>query len=65
MKKVQSTRSKTIESLIKRVNKLSISEEIAHQIMELIADGSLKPGQRLLLGARALPFVWRQPFLFA
>lgn len=48
MKKLQSTRTKSVESMIKRVNKLSISEEIARQIMDLIADGSLKPGQRLL-----------------
>lgn len=34
--------------MIKRVNKLSISEEIARQIMDLISDGTLKPGQRLL-----------------
>jgi GntR family transcriptional regulator, transcriptional repressor for pyruvate dehydrogenase complex len=34
--------------MIKRVTKLSISEEIARQIMDLIADGTLKPGQRLL-----------------
>ena len=34
--------------MIKRVTKLSISEEIARQIMDLISDGSLQPGQRLL-----------------
>jgi GntR family transcriptional regulator, transcriptional repressor for pyruvate dehydrogenase complex len=43
-----STRQKPVTSMIKRVTKLSISEEIARQIMELIADGTLKPGQRLL-----------------
>ncbi len=34
--------------MIKKVTKLSISEEIARQVMDLIADGTLKPGQRLL-----------------
>ncbi len=41
-------RPKPVASMIKRVNKLSISEEIARQIMDLISDGTLKPGQRLL-----------------
>lgn len=48
MKRLQSSRTKPVETMIKRVTKLSISEEIARQIMDLIADGSLKPGQRLL-----------------
>jgi GntR family transcriptional repressor for pyruvate dehydrogenase complex len=48
MKKLKSSRSKSAETKIRRVTKLSISEEIAKQIMDLIADGSLKPGQRLL-----------------
>ena len=43
-----SIRQKPVTSMIKRVTKLSISEEIARQIMDLIADGTLKPGQRLL-----------------
>jgi GntR family transcriptional repressor for pyruvate dehydrogenase complex len=48
MKKTKLSRTKPIESMIRRVTKLSISEEIARQIMDLIADGSLQPGQRLL-----------------
>ena len=48
MKKIKSPRTKPIESMIRRVTKFSISEEIARQIMDLIADGSLQPGQRLL-----------------
>jgi GntR family transcriptional repressor for pyruvate dehydrogenase complex len=48
MKKLSSSRTKPVQTMIKRVTKLSISEEIARQIMDLIADGSLKPGQRLL-----------------
>jgi GntR family transcriptional repressor for pyruvate dehydrogenase complex len=48
MKKHQSSRTKPVETMIKRVTKLSISEEIARQIMDLISDGSLQPGQRLL-----------------
>ena len=48
MTKSGPARQKPVTSMIKRVTKLSISEEIARQIMELIADGTLKPGQRLL-----------------
>lgn len=40
-------RSKSVESKLRRVTKLSISEAIAQQIMDLIASGDLKPGQRL------------------
>jgi GntR family transcriptional repressor for pyruvate dehydrogenase complex len=36
-----------VESKIKRVTKISISEEIAKQIMELISKGELKPGDHL------------------
>ena len=43
-----STRQRSVTPKIKRVTKTSISEEIARQIMNLIADGTLKPGQRLL-----------------
>jgi GntR family transcriptional regulator, transcriptional repressor for pyruvate dehydrogenase complex len=43
-----SSRQKPVNTMIKRVTKLSISEEIARQIMDLIADGTLQPGQRLL-----------------
>jgi GntR family transcriptional repressor for pyruvate dehydrogenase complex len=38
---------KSVESKIKRVSRVSISEEIAQQIMDLIASGDLQPGQRL------------------
>jgi GntR family transcriptional repressor for pyruvate dehydrogenase complex len=36
-----------IESKIRRVNKVSISEDIAQQILDLISNGNLVPGQRL------------------
>lgn len=36
-----------VESKIKRVQKISISEEIAKQIMDLISRGELKPGDHL------------------
>ncbi len=36
-----------MESKIRRIKKISISEEIAKQIMDLISSGDLKPGQRL------------------
>ena len=36
-----------VESKIRRVTKISISEEIAKQIMELISRGELKPGDHL------------------
>jgi GntR family transcriptional regulator, transcriptional repressor for pyruvate dehydrogenase complex len=39
--------TKSVQSKIRRVTKISISEEIAQQIMDLIANGDLKPGQRL------------------
>ncbi len=48
MIRLQSSRPKPVETKIRRVTRLSISEEIAKQIMDLIANGSLKPGQRLL-----------------
>src|ERR1700733_1849873 len=35
------------ESKFRRVNKISISEEIAQQILDLISSGNLVPGQRL------------------
>src|ERR1700733_10323505 len=47
MRELQLARGKTVESKIRRVTKVSISEEIAQQIMDLIANGDLKPGQRL------------------
>jgi GntR family transcriptional regulator, transcriptional repressor for pyruvate dehydrogenase complex len=39
--------SRSVESKIRRVTKISISEEIAKQIMDLISNGDLTPGQRL------------------
>lgn len=36
-----------IESKIRRVNRVSISEDIAQQILDLISSGNLVPGQRL------------------
>jgi GntR family transcriptional regulator, transcriptional repressor for pyruvate dehydrogenase complex len=41
------SRVQPIESQIRRVNKVSISEDIAQQILDLIAHGNLVPGQRL------------------
>ena len=39
--------TKTLQSKIRRVTKISISEDIAQQIMDLISSGDLSPGQRL------------------
>ena len=47
MRETQQSRTKVFESRIRRVTKISISEEIAKQIMDLIASGDLEPGQRL------------------
>lgn len=47
MASLRVTRINPIESKIRRVNKVSISEEIAQQILDLIANGDLVPGQRL------------------
>ena len=41
------SRVQPIESQFRRVNKVSISEDIAQQILDLIASGKLVPGQRL------------------
>jgi GntR family transcriptional repressor for pyruvate dehydrogenase complex len=41
------SRVQPIESQFRRVNKVSISEDIAQQILDLISSGSLAPGQRL------------------
>ncbi len=41
------SRAQPIESQFRRVNKVSISEEIAQQILDLISSGKLAPGQRL------------------
>jgi len=47
MKNGDLSRTKKIQAKIRPVTKISISEEIAQQIMDLIANGDLKPGQRL------------------
>src|ERR1700679_999978 len=47
MNDLQLSRAKLVGSKIRRVTKISISEEIAKQIMDLISNGDLKPGQRL------------------
>src|ERR1700733_4197620 len=47
MKTTPFPHTKSVQSKIRRVTKVSISEEIAQQIMDLIASGDLKPGQRL------------------
>ena len=47
MKKLHQPRAKSVESKIRRVTKISISEEIAKQIMDLISNGDLKPGEHL------------------
>ena len=41
------SRVQPIESPFRRVNKVSISEDIAQQILDLISSGNLAPGQRL------------------
>jgi GntR family transcriptional regulator, transcriptional repressor for pyruvate dehydrogenase complex len=41
------SRVQPIESQFRRVNKVSISEDIAQQILDLISNGKLTPGQRL------------------
>ena len=40
-------RGKSVESKIRPIQKVSIAEEIAKQIMDLISSGTLRPGQRL------------------
>jgi GntR family transcriptional repressor for pyruvate dehydrogenase complex len=47
MKNRDVSHTKKIQSKIRPVTKISISEEIAQQIMDLISNGDLKPGQRL------------------
>src|SRR5580698_8259699 len=47
MKTSELTHTKGGQAKIRRVTKLSISEDIAQQIMDLIANGDLKAGQRL------------------
>lgn len=47
MKDIAQFRGKSVESKIRPIRKVSIAEEIAKQIMELISSGALRPGQRL------------------
>lgn len=47
MREAAQSRAAAVESKIRRITKISISEEIAKQIMDLIASGDLEPGQRL------------------
>jgi GntR family transcriptional regulator, transcriptional repressor for pyruvate dehydrogenase complex len=47
MKESAQFRVKSVGSKIRPIRKVSIAEEIAKQIMDLISSGSLKPGQRL------------------
>lgn len=44
---IDSPQTKSVEPKFRQVTKISISEEIAQQILDLIANGDLKPGQRL------------------
>jgi GntR family transcriptional regulator, transcriptional repressor for pyruvate dehydrogenase complex len=47
MKDTARFRGKSVGSKIRPIRKVSIAEEIAKQIMDLISSGSLRPGQRL------------------
>jgi GntR family transcriptional repressor for pyruvate dehydrogenase complex len=47
MRELNQSRARFVKSKIRRVTKISISEEIAKQIMDLISSGDLQPGQRL------------------
>jgi GntR family transcriptional repressor for pyruvate dehydrogenase complex len=47
MKKLHKAHARTVGSKIRPVIKVSISEEIAKQIMDLISNGALNPGDRL------------------
>jgi GntR family transcriptional repressor for pyruvate dehydrogenase complex len=47
MKELRQPRAKSMKSKIRRVTKISISEEIAKQIMDLISNGDLNAGDRL------------------
>jgi len=47
MKKSLENSVKSVQSKIRPVTKISISEEIAKQIIDLISNGDLQPGQRL------------------
>jgi GntR family transcriptional repressor for pyruvate dehydrogenase complex len=47
MKDTAQFRGKSVGSKIRPIRKVSIAEEIAKQIMDLISSGTLRPGQRL------------------
>lgn len=47
MKDTPQFRGKSVGSKFRPIRKVSIAEEIAKQIMDLISSGSLRPGQRL------------------
>ncbi|HUA92828.1 MAG TPA: FadR/GntR family transcriptional regulator [Terracidiphilus sp.] len=47
MKKILETSANPVGAKIRPITKISISEEIAKQIIDLISSGDLKPGQRL------------------
>jgi len=47
MKKLLNANKNSVESKIRPITKISISEEIAKQIIDLISSGDLQPGQRL------------------
>jgi GntR family transcriptional repressor for pyruvate dehydrogenase complex len=47
MKDASQLGGKSVGSKIRRIQKISIAEEMANQIMDLISNGSLRPGQRL------------------
>lgn len=47
MKDTGQLRGKSVGSKFRPIRKVSIAEEIAKQIMDLISSGSLRPGQRL------------------
>lgn len=47
MRETTQSRGKSVESKIRPIQKISIAEEIAKQIMDLISSGALRPGQRL------------------
>jgi GntR family transcriptional regulator, transcriptional repressor for pyruvate dehydrogenase complex len=47
MMETRKTRVRSVRSKIRPITKISISEEIAKQIINLISNGDLKPGERL------------------
>ncbi len=47
MKSLRTVQKEAVRSKIKKIEKVSVSENIAQQILDLIANGDLRPGQRL------------------